>query len=289
MTARSNPPRRLQSSSKPAACNWKPAGCNWKRVASSLKRQVEQGRPRVLAEAQVLHRQRSHQLNSNINTNSAHLGNHTLKISEFITSISLAGLLVGCAATEPPLLPQNNPADPQVRGSSKSNRNVLVRDETTLAIEKQLSATEADAKSAESMKHDMNNMEGMDHSKMQGMDMNKPPSGAPSPQPETMEGMDHSKMKGMTAPAPAASPANKEAVEMEMKKTSDEMKKLSDELKAKSDNAKRTKKTGGNSASTETSPAAAIYTCVMHPEVQQSTPGKCPICGMELIKKEAGQ
>ena len=28
-----------------------------------------------------------------------------------------------------------------------------------------------------------------------------------------------------------------------------------------------------------------VYTCVMHPEVQQSKPGKCPKCGMTLIKK----
>jgi hypothetical protein len=30
---------------------------------------------------------------------------------------------------------------------------------------------------------------------------------------------------------------------------------------------------------------AAVYTCPMHPEVQQSTPGKCPKCGMNLEKK----
>jgi FtsP/CotA-like multicopper oxidase with cupredoxin domain/uncharacterized Zn finger protein (UPF0148 family) len=28
-----------------------------------------------------------------------------------------------------------------------------------------------------------------------------------------------------------------------------------------------------------------IYTCVMHPQVQQDKPGKCPICGMTLVKK----
>ncbi len=28
------------------------------------------------------------------------------------------------------------------------------------------------------------------------------------------------------------------------------------------------------------------YTCTMHPEVHSDKPGKCPICGMELIKKE---
>lgn len=28
-----------------------------------------------------------------------------------------------------------------------------------------------------------------------------------------------------------------------------------------------------------------IYTCVMHPQIQQAGPGKCPICGMMLVKK----
>ena len=28
------------------------------------------------------------------------------------------------------------------------------------------------------------------------------------------------------------------------------------------------------------------YTCAMHPQVHQDKPGKCPICGMTLIKKE---
>ncbi|MFZ6023106.1 MAG: heavy metal-binding domain-containing protein [Bacteroidota bacterium] len=28
-----------------------------------------------------------------------------------------------------------------------------------------------------------------------------------------------------------------------------------------------------------------VYTCSMHPEVISSTPGKCPKCGMDLVKK----
>ncbi len=31
--------------------------------------------------------------------------------------------------------------------------------------------------------------------------------------------------------------------------------------------------------------AEAVYTCPMHPEVQQAKPGKCPKCGMNLEKK----
>lgn len=29
-----------------------------------------------------------------------------------------------------------------------------------------------------------------------------------------------------------------------------------------------------------------VYTCEMHPEVISDKPGKCPKCGMELVKKE---
>jgi len=32
--------------------------------------------------------------------------------------------------------------------------------------------------------------------------------------------------------------------------------------------------------------AAVKYTCTMHPEVISDTPGKCPKCGMDLVKKE---
>ena len=31
---------------------------------------------------------------------------------------------------------------------------------------------------------------------------------------------------------------------------------------------------------------AAVYTCKMHPEVTSDKPGKCPKCGMDLVKKE---
>jgi YHS domain-containing protein len=29
------------------------------------------------------------------------------------------------------------------------------------------------------------------------------------------------------------------------------------------------------------------YTCSMHPQIKQDKPGKCPICGMDLILKKA--
>jgi len=33
-------------------------------------------------------------------------------------------------------------------------------------------------------------------------------------------------------------------------------------------------------------PKATVYTCSMHPEVTSDKPGKCPKCGMELVKKK---
>ena len=37
--------------------------------------------------------------------------------------------------------------------------------------------------------------------------------------------------------------------------------------------------------SPSTTQAAAIYSCPMHPEVTGNEPGKCPKCGMSLVKK----
>ncbi|MEO8185123.1 MAG: efflux RND transporter periplasmic adaptor subunit [Deltaproteobacteria bacterium] len=36
------------------------------------------------------------------------------------------------------------------------------------------------------------------------------------------------------------------------------------------------------------SDGSALYSCPMHPEVQSSTAGKCPKCGMDLVKKSKG-
>jgi Cu(I)/Ag(I) efflux system membrane fusion protein len=35
-------------------------------------------------------------------------------------------------------------------------------------------------------------------------------------------------------------------------------------------------------------PAATYYTCPMHPQVHSPVPGKCPICGMDLVPKTEG-
>lgn len=32
--------------------------------------------------------------------------------------------------------------------------------------------------------------------------------------------------------------------------------------------------------------ANVYYTCPMHPEVKKDKPGQCPVCGMDLVKKE---
>ncbi len=34
---------------------------------------------------------------------------------------------------------------------------------------------------------------------------------------------------------------------------------------------------------------AVVYTCPMHPEVRQSAPGRCPGCGMELVRERRGE
>ena len=32
-------------------------------------------------------------------------------------------------------------------------------------------------------------------------------------------------------------------------------------------------------------PGDVIYTCPVHPDVKEAAPGKCPKCGMNLVKK----
>lgn len=41
-----------------------------------------------------------------------------------------------------------------------------------------------------------------------------------------------------------------------------------------------------STATEQNSNAKVLYTCSMHPEVRSDKPGKCPKCGMELIKVE---
>src|SRR5581483_3024202 len=92
-----------------------------------------------------------------------------IDIFYFVSAISLAGLMVSCVAPDPPPFPPNSPADPNVRGVSNPAR-LIARDETTEEVERALASTEDEAKSAETMHHDMANMPemaGMDHGAMQ--------------------------------------------------------------------------------------------------------------------------
>lgn len=208
-------------------------------------------------------------------------------------------ILAGCATNfEPKPLPADHPASVQAQEAPRPGMKRLVTsDELTRKTKAQLARNGVPNPDFQSggMSHDMGGMdksqmkgmEGMDHSKMPGMDMSKPPAGAASPKPETMLGMDHSQMPGMTMPAASAapSPADNQAAEMEMKKTSNEMKKLSDEMKAKSD-AEKPKKNPSPKSSQNQKAQAGYWTCVMHPEIHESKPGQCPKCGMTLVKKE---
>lgn len=38
---------------------------------------------------------------------------------------------------------------------------------------------------------------------------------------------------------------------------------------------------------TDATPTAEAYSCPMHPQVKAAAPGKCPICGMTLVKQPA--
>src|SRR5437867_1951675 len=157
--------RKSESNLKPAACNWKQAGCNSKPAASSLRPLAEQARPRAPVEVRALHQLRNHRP-SNTNMTSISMTNPNRDQLIALVAIFAAGFIAGCA-TNPPPLPPNNPADPEVHGSSRRPRNLLAPDETTLAIEKQLSATQADAESAEKMEHNMQNMPDMQHGEIQ--------------------------------------------------------------------------------------------------------------------------
>ena len=70
----------------------------------------------------------------------------------------------------------------------------------------------ANAKSGNS---DMSSMEGMDHSKMQGMNMDNSNADTNSSDMSNMQGMDHSKMKGMSPSAPNTQPNKSDMSNME--------------------------------------------------------------------------
>jgi hypothetical protein len=59
----------------------------------------------------------------------------------------------------------------------------------------------------------------------------------------------------------------------------------SDNTAGKADAAKATDSSMKDSSMVKQT--AVVYTCKMHPEVISDKPGKCPKCGMDLVKKEA--
>ncbi len=44
-------------------------------------------------------------------------------------------------------------------------------------------------------------------------------------------------------------------------------------------------KSGLEATEVRIGPADVVYACPMHPEVRQAKRGKCPQCGMSLVKK----
>lgn len=197
-----------------------------------------------------------------------------------------AVLLAGCVSVTPP--PNRSATDPSDSSAPEASAR---RFRPNLVATTQVYLDPSVGAGAQKMDHSkmpgMEGMQGMDHSKMPGMDSKQPPAASPSPQSQDMQQMDHSKMPGMEPKESPAAPASKEALETEMKKTSDEMKRLSDEMKAKTDAAARTQdKPTSKTSPPKSSPEAAVYTCPMHPEVKQPAPGNCPKCGMTLVKQK---
>src|SRR5438874_2237945 len=163
--------RKNKSNWKQAAYNWKRAGYNSKRAGNSLK-PPEEVRRRTPVEVRALRQLLSHRRSNTNMTSISTMSTNRNKLSvsaaigRALLSTCVAGFLSTCA-TEPPPLPANNPADPQVRSGLRTPRNLLTQDETTVAIERELRPTQAYAESAEKMEHDMQKMPGKQHEGMQ--------------------------------------------------------------------------------------------------------------------------
>jgi Cu(I)/Ag(I) efflux system membrane fusion protein len=50
----------------------------------------------------------------------------------------------------------------------------------------------------------------------------------------------------------------------------------------------RSKESSQSTENANEETADVVYTCSMHPDVASKTPGKCPVCGMDLEKKQKG-
>lgn len=84
--------------------------------------------------------------------------------------------------------------------------------------------------------------------------------------------------------------ANTEAVKAAMpamqQVVSDSTKTAGDTSVKKADSVAVSKKKADSAAMTA---VAGYYTCPMHPKIQQAKPGKCPICKMDLVFKNAAK
>lgn len=159
----------------------------------------------------------------------------TINHRRLLTVLAGAGLLAGCASATAPFFAPGNSADPQVRVPARPPANLLLHDETTVAIQQELSRNESATKTAETVQHGDMKMENR---------------------------------KDM--PNATNAEQEKATITDEMKKTSDEMKRTSEAMKK----------------AEQTKTANFYYTCRMHPQIHADKPGKCPICGMTLVKKE---
>jgi hypothetical protein len=115
----------------------------------------------------------------------------------------------------------------------------------------------------------------MDHASMAGMN-HAASHGVATIPAHDMSAMDHSKMHESHPAAPSSPAATLHPDEFD--------------AAAPLSVAEAAKTATGHTAATTTGaaqePAAVAYTCPMHPAVRSAVPGKCPICGMTLVKKE---
>lgn len=145
-------------------------------------------------------------------------------------------------------------------------------------------------------------MAGMDHSNMPGMKPGAPPQGQ-----QPMPGMDHSTMPGMqhgtTATPKPVTTAQRSTAEIERIRPATTLRPDAFDAPVAVSVAEAAKATQGGgtdapamdhsqhgstapSRAPQAKPAAAIYTCPMHPEVTSGQPGSCPKCGMALVQKK---
>lgn len=98
------------------------------------------------------------------------------------------------------------------------------------------------------------------------------PSNAPSPSaiPPSSSAAPNPSSSSSSAPStPTTSPASHEA--------------------SATKNASPKPKPGEPKEAAPSPPSAAIvYTCPMHPQIVRDAPGKCPICGMDLVPQKPG-